>query len=299
MRARIVGPPSQEPLLRAVARAADLQVGQVTIGGYPDGEREVRLHDSLWGQAAVLLCSTGPPVDALTMTLALLADAARRAGAVRIVAVVPYMGYARSDRLAEWGRPIGARVVADLWQAAGVTHLVALDLHNPASVGFFTIPVLEVSALELFAEALRPAEGQVIVAPDAGAAKRVSRLSTMLGRPMAVAAKARLGPESPRILQVCGAVAGRDVVVLDDMISTGATVEQVVAALRAEGARHVDVAASHAVMSGAAEARLRRLGLRRLIVTDSLPYGPSVPWPELEVRSVAPLLARAVTACLE
>lgn len=299
MRARIVGSHSQSDLVRAIARLADLPVGEVTIGGFPDGEREVRFHDSLWGQAAVLLVSTGPPVDSQTMTVAFLADAARRAGARRIVAVVPYMGYARSDRLAEWGSPIGARVVADLWQAAGVTHLVALDLHNPASVGFFTIPVLEVSALELFADALRPAERQAIVAPDAGAAKRVSRLAAMLGRPMAVAAKTRRGPESPRILQVCGAVAGEDVVVLDDMISTGGTLEQVVAALRAEGAGAVDVAATHAVMSAGAEERLRGLGLRRLIVTDSLPYAPSRPWPELAVLSVAPLLARAVTACLE
>lgn len=296
---RVFGAPSQEALWRAVAREADLPAGQATVTGFPDGEREVRFHDSLWGQSAVLVASTGPPVDSNTMALALMADAARRAGARRIVAVVPYMGYSRGERLAEGGVPIAARLVADLLQAAGVTHLVALDLHNPAIAGFFTIPVLEVSAIERFADALRSGRDQVVVAPDAGAAKRVSRLASLLGRPMAVAAKTREAPDRPRILQVCGEVAARDVLLCDDMISTGGTLEQVVRALRAQGARTIDVVATHAVMSDAAEDRLRSLDLRRLLVTDSLPYRPHRPWPALEVVSVAQVLARAVSACLE
>lgn len=299
MEARIYGPPTQDALVRAVAHQADLPVGQITVGGFPDGEREVRFHEALWGRSVALLASTGPPVDSGTMTLALMADAARRAGAGRVVAVVPYMGYSRGERLAEWGGPLAARLVADLLQAAGVTHLVALDLHSPAIAGFFTIPVREVSALELFADALRPEPDSVIVAPDAGATKRVSKLAALLGRPMAVAAKTRLGPDRPRILQICGEVADRDVIVCDDMISTGSTLEQVVGRLREHGARRIDVAATHAVMSDAAEERLRALGLRRVLVTDSLPYRPQAPWPGFEVLSIAPLLARAVIACLE
>lgn len=298
MDARVYGLPAQEALVGAIAHHADLPLGQSTVVGFPDGERGVRFQDSLWGRSAVLVVSTGPPVDSNTMTLAMMADAARRAGARRIVAVVPYLGYSRSERLSEWGVPIACRVVADLLQGAGVTHLVALDLHSPAIAGFFTIPVIEVSAIESFAAALGPARDQVIVAPDTGAAKRVGKLATLLGRPVAVATKTRLGPESPRILQICGAVGG-EVAIWDDMISTGATLEQVVTTLRARGVGAIDVAATHAVMSGGAEERLRALALRRVLVTDSLPYRPSAEWPGFEVLSVAPLLARAVTACLE
>lgn len=299
MGARVYGLPSQAPLVQAIARLSELPVGQATIGGFPDGERDVRFHDSLWGGAAVLVGSTGPPVDSNTMALALMADAARRSGAGRIVAVIPYLGYSRSERLAEGGEAIAARVVADLLGVAGVTHVVALDLHSPAIVGFFRIPVMEVSAIELFAAALGPAREGVVVAPDAGAAKRVSRLASLLGRPMAVAAKIRHGPERPRLLQLCGAVEGQDVLLCDDMISTGSTLAQVVGVLRARGAGAIDVAATHAVMSQGAEACLRGLGLRRVLLTDSLPYLPVEPWPGLEVLSVAPLLARAVKACLE
>lgn len=287
-------------LAGALADRLGLPVGSATIGAFEDGERNVRIHDRLAGRTAILVGSTGPPVDASLVALALLADAARRAGARDIVAVVPYFGYARGERLAGPGAAVPCRVAADILAGAGVRHLVTVDLHSPAIAGFFTIQVEEVSAVPLLADRFRGdlAEGTVAVAPDAGAIKRVSVFAERLGIPMAIATKQRTGPDTPRLIQLWGDVAGMEALILDDMVTTGNTILQVAQALSERGARGLSVAATHAVMTPGAEARLRALGLRRFVTTDTLPYHPATDWPAWEAISLAPLLARAIARCL-
>lgn len=284
----------------AVAAAAGIPVGQAEIGAFADGEPHVRLGDGLAGRAAVLVASTGPPVAANLLTLACLADAARRAGASPIVAVVPYFGLARGDHQAETGTPIPARLAADWLQGTGVTHLITVDLHSPAVAGFFTIPVVELTAVDGLAAALAgvSAAHHVVVAPDAGAIKRVSRVAHAWHLPMALAAKARPRPGAAEVLALWGDVAGRQAIVVDDMVSTGGTVAAVARRLHEAGAVAVDLVATHAVMVPGAEETLRGAGIRRFITTDTLPYVPASPWSRVDVLTVAPQLGRAVRACL-
>ncbi|MBO9538983.1 ribose-phosphate pyrophosphokinase [bacterium] len=295
----IFGLEGQEALVEALAPATGFERGRAELGGFTDGERMVRLGEELAGLPVVLVGATSPPVDSRVLTLAFMADAARRAGAVRIVAVVPYFGYARGERLAHPGAPIPCRVVADLLQGSGITDLVTLDLHSPAIAGFFTVPVVEASALGLLASRFAGASARrtVVVSPDAGGIKRASHVASLLGVPLGVALKQRLAPDSPRVLQLFGDIEGKEALVVDDMVTTGGTIQQVTAQLRQHGASAIDVAAVHPVMAGEAEGLLRSLGIRRFVVSDSIPFTPT-PWPGFEVVSSAPVLAEALARCL-
>jgi ribose-phosphate pyrophosphokinase len=292
----IYGPESHAALISELASALGLARGGAAIGRFADGERRVEIRDDVMGCPAILLISTGPPVDSHVMTLALMADAVRRAGAGPVIGIVPYFGYARAERMAAPGSPIGCRVVADLVQGAGLSHLITFDLHNPAIAGFFTIPVLEQSALDPIARCFTGVspERHVVVAPDAGAIKRVSHLATLLGLPMAIAVKHRLGPDEPKVLQLWGEFKGREAIVFDDMVATGSTIEQVANLLWQRGIAAIEVAAVHPVMAGEAERLLKSLGIRRFITTDTIPFQPTAAWPGFEVVSIAPVLIQTL-----
>jgi ribose-phosphate pyrophosphokinase len=296
----IYGPDRESALIEALADRLRWPKGAADLGAFADGERQVRIHDDLGGKTAILAIGTGPPVDAHLMTLAFLTDACRRAGASRIVAVVPYFGYGRGDRLAETGQPVAARVVANLLEAAGISHLVTLDWHNPAIAGFFSLPIVEVSAVDALAAAVAAAvpDLSLAVSPDAGAIKRTSRLAERLGLPMAVAIKQRPASGQPKVLQVLGDVTGRHVVLVDDMITTAGTLERVGEILLSVGAASLTVVATHAVMTPGAAERLRRLHVDRLFVTDSLPWQPPADCPGWQRLPAGPLLADAVATIL-
>ncbi len=293
MTARILGLPAQSGLAASLSVQLGIPLITATIGSFADGERQVRLHDDVAGQVLILVGSTGPPVDSNLMAMAQLIDAARRSAARSITAVIPYLGYSRSDHMADPGTPLACRLVADLLQAAGLDRLVSVDLHSPAIPGFFTIPVTEGSAIDLLADAFRTGrpDRRIVVAPDAGAIKRAGRFASRLGAPLAIALKHRPAPDVPKILQLWGDFEGRDAIIVDDMISTGATIEHVARRLHEGGATAIDLAVVHPVMAPGAEERLRARGIRRIVVTDSLLYQPETEWPALEVASLAPLLA--------
>lgn len=296
----IFGAQAHASLMEALAAATGLAVGEADLGAFADGERSVCLRAEVAGLPVALVLSSAPPVDSRVMTLALMADAARRAGAERIVAVVPYFGYSRGERLARPGSPIPCRVVADLFQASGVTHLVTLDLHSPAIAGFFTLPVFERSALELLASrfAIASPERTVVVAPDAGGIKRAGHFASLLGVPLGIALKERPAPDAPKVVKLFGEFEDREAIIVDDMVTTGGTIRQVTTHLRQRGVSAVDVAAVHPVMAAEAEGLIRSLGIRRFVVSDSIPFSPRSPWPGLEAVSIAPLLAEALARCL-
>lgn len=287
----VIGMPAQLGLARAIAARLDLPLGHATVARFADGEARVSLEADVVGQAVYLVGSTGPPVDSTLMAMAQLIDAARRARARSITAIVPYLGYSRSDHMADPGAPIACRLVADLFQAAGLDGLIAVDLHSPSIPGFFSIPVVEGSAIDLLADSFQRHERRVVVAPDGGAIKRASRYAARLGASMAVAMKHRPAPDAPKLLHLWGEVEGREALIVDDMVSTGGTIEQVARRLQERGATAIDLAVTHPVMAPEAEDRLRALGIRRMVVTDSLPFEPRAAWPALEVVSLAPLLA--------
>lgn len=281
----------------AVARLLGLRLGGREIERFPDGECHVRILENVRGQDVYALASTGPPADANLFELFLLADACRRAGAARLTAVIPYFGYARQDRRSSRQEPVGARLTADLIRASGFDRVVSIDLHNAALEGFFSIPLEHLSAVPLLAEAARrsPLGGNgVVVAPDLGAAKLADRYGTLLGMPVAIVHKTRISGREVTARSVTGNVEGRQPVIVDDMISTGGTVEAAGRALAAAGALPVAaVVATHGLFVADAGERLAAVGARRLIVTDTLPLPAGLP-PRLEVVSVAPILAKAI-----
>jgi ribose-phosphate pyrophosphokinase len=284
-------------LAEGVAQELGTPLASVTVQRFPDREVHVELSESPLGQEVFLLQPTSPPPDEHLFELLALADASRRGGAERITAVIPYFGYARQDRRARGLEAVAARLVADLMVASGIQRLVTLDLHTDAIEGFFTVPVERLSAVPLLAEAIRgtrPDNG-VVVSPDLGAAKLAERYAELLGLPVAIVHKTRTGPEAVTASHVTGDVKGRTPIIIDDMISTGGTIEAAVRAVTAAGAARegVIVAATHGLFVGTCVNRLRGLEIQRLLVTDSVSLG-ALPGLPIETVSVAGIVAREI-----
>jgi ribose-phosphate pyrophosphokinase len=295
MEIRIFAGSANLSLAEAVASRLGAHPSDREVARFADGELHVEVRQSVRGCDVYLIQPTSAPVDEHLMELLFLADACRRAGAARTTAVVPYFGYARHDRRAAGREPVGARLVADLFRAGGLNRIVAIDLHSPALEGFFSIPLEHLSAVPLLAAAVRPwaSEKSVIVAPDLGAAKLAERYAALLHAPVAVVHKTRLSGADVAVRTITGDVQGRSPILVDDMISTGGTIEAAVKALLAAGCLpDFVVAATHGLFVGPAVDRLRPLPIRRLVVTDTVAFGgPQLP---VEVVSVDALLADTI-----
>ena len=288
---------AQIHLAQALAGTLGVELGKREIERFPDGECHVRILESVRGRDVYVVQPTGPPVEANLLELLLLVDACRRAGADRLTAVMPYFGYARQDRRASGRESVAARLVADLIHAAGVDHVVAVDLHSPALEGHFSVPLEHVTAVPLLAEPLhRLALGGncVVVAPDLGAARLADRYASLLSLPVAIVHKTRISGREVTTRGVTGNVDGRQPLIVDDMISTGGTIEAAGRALAAAGALPVTaVVATHGLFSGDAAERIAAVGARRVIVTDSVAPPAAFRLP-IEVVSIAPMLARVI-----
>jgi ribose-phosphate pyrophosphokinase len=295
---------SANPGLRdAVERALGSRFIASTSEIFPDGEVLARLDESVRGFEVVVLQPTSPPVNDHLMELLAIVDACRRAAATRIVAVVPYFGYARSDRRDGRRTAIMGRLVADLMERAGIDHVITIDVHTPALEGFFRVPMDNLTAVPLLADALRPRvlASAVIVAPDAGATRLANRYAMLLGLPVALCQKQRVSGTEVSVKRIIGDVSGRPCVIIDDMISTGGTVVECLRALGEAGASaNSIVAATHAVLVPGAVKRLSTAGVQELVVTDSIASMTETEAPALRttVVSVAPLIATAIRRLL-
>ena len=287
----IVSGTANRPLADAIAVMLGVRAGG-TVGRFPDGEMRPVVED-VRGADVYLIQPTGPPVNENVLELLLLLDACRRAGAGRVTAVVPYFGYARQDRRGRSGQAVGAKVIADALAAAGAQRLVVVDPHTSALEAMCAMPVEMVTAVPGLAGELAPAPaGTVVVAPDLGAVKLAQHYATLLGAPVAVVRKHRETGTIVRAEELVGDVRGQAAIVVDDMISTGGTIEAAVHALLAHSAAGITVAATHGPLTAAE--RLANLPLRRLLVTDSVRQ-ERTPDPPRTVHSLTPLLADVIS----
>ena len=287
-------------LAGAIADELGVRLGLCSVERFPDGELSVRLNEPVRRREVFVVQPTAPPVDDYLFELLAFADACRRSAATRITAVVPYFGYARSDKRHGRREPITASLVARLMEAAGVDHVVTLDLHAVQIEGFFHIPVDSLTAVPTLCQALRDrlAAGVVVVSPDTGRVAMATEYAHRLGTSVVVLHKRRASGTETDVTHVVGEVRDRPCLVIDDMISTGGTIARAVKALLAAGALpQIAVAATHGLFVRGAWAELHHEAIRKVFVTDSVTLNdPS--WPLLHVVSIAPLIAGAIRRIL-
>ena len=282
-------------LANRISSLLGLELLPVQLSRYPDAE-VVRIDASVRGSDIYIVQPTPPPPEGFLVELLLIADAVVRAGAARVTAVVPYLGYSRQDRRAAGDRTaVGARVVANILGSGSIDRLVTVDLHQPAVEGFFAMPVEHLEAFPSLLQALGDVpRDSVVVAPDLGAAKLADRFAAELKLPVAVVHKTRLTGIDVVATRVTGDVSGLRPIIVDDMITTGGTVRAAVEALRSAGAAGAGIAAvTHGILSPEAPETLARLGLSRLIATDSVPM-PAESLANFESVPLAPMLAEAI-----
>jgi ribose-phosphate pyrophosphokinase len=238
---------------------------------------------------------TLPPADNL-LELLIMIDAATRASASRITAVIPYYGYARQDRKDQPRVAITAKLVANLIAVAGANRVLAMDLHAGQIQGFFDIPLDHLFASPVLIDYFKSLELEdlTVVGPDIGSARMVRAFAKRLEAPFALIDKRRPSPNVSEVLNVIGDVQGRNVLVIDDMLDTGGTIVQAAAALAKCGARDIYVGCTHGIFSGEAPARLRDSGIKEIVVTDTVPAKDKTLIPNLRVLSVADLLGEAI-----
>src|SRR5690554_977627 len=286
---------ANQPLAQEVAQHLKLPLADVTIKRFADGEIFVRLNQNVRGRDVFIIQPTPPPADSI-MELLLLLDAAKRASAARVTAIVPYYGYARQDRNDQPRVAIGAKLVANLMQAAGADKVLGIDFHTHQIQGFFDVPVDHLYAAPVLTGYFREKkiEQPVVVAPDVGAAKMARGFARRLSASFAIIDKRRPQQNVAEVMEVVGEVEGRNCIIVDDMIDTAGTLVSVVTALKERGAREIYAAASHALLSGPAVERLQNSDVCEVVVTNTLELPADKRFPKLRVLSVADLLARAI-----
>ena len=259
-------------LAQAIAQAYGQDLGQVTIKNFSDGEIYVRYEESIRGSDLFIIQSTPPPADNW-MELIFLVDAARRASAGRITAVMPYFGYARQDRKDQPRVSIASKALANILTATGVDRVLTMDLHASQLQGFFDIPVDHLYGSAVLIEHLREhaSEDLVVVAPDVGSLKMARAYAKRLGSDLALIDKRRPRQNVAEVMNIIGDVNGRNVLLLDDMVDTAGTLVSAAAALRKAGALDIQAAATHALLSGPAYDRIENSEISSVLVTDTVP----------------------------
>ena len=271
---------------------------------YANSEIYVRFEESVRGADAFVIQSHPAPVNEWLMEQLIMLDALKRASASRITVISPFYPYGRQDKKHAGREPISARLVADLYKAAGAHRLMSIDLHADQIQGFFDGPVDHLMGLPVLARYVKkkyPLDDITVVSPDAGRVRLTDKWSDVLGAPLAIIHKRRDPNKANEVAvgEVVGEVAGRTCLLVDDMIDTAGTICQAASALMAHGARRVIAASTHAVLSGPAPTRLNEAPLEEIIVTNTLPIPDDVVIPKLTVISVAPLIAAAIRAVFE
>ena len=289
---------SNTALSKAIVDHLGIQLCQAEVRRFSDGEIFVEIQESVRGTDTFIVQPVCHPVNDSLMELLIMTDALKRSSTNSITAVIPYYGYARQDRKAQSRVPITAKLVADLLTAAGVTRVVAMDLHAGQIQGFFNIPFDHLFAKPVLLNHIRQSfdlSKLVLVSPDAGGVERARAYAKRLDVGLAIIDKRRLRPNEAQAMNVIGDVAGKDALIVDDMIDTAGTLVQAIHVLRSHGASSVSAACTHGVFSGMAYERIRDAELKEVICTDSIPLTREMAsLSKVKCLTVAPILAEAI-----
>ena len=272
--------------------------GHLTVTRFADGEFEVCYEESIRGRDVFLVQSTFPNSDNL-MELLLMIDAAKRASARSICAVVPYFGWARQDRKSKPRVSIGAKLVADLLSVAGIDRLMTMDLHADQEQGFFNVPVDHLYASTVVLPYIQSLnlDKLCIATPDVGGSKRAASYAKYLDCPMVLCNKSRKKANEVADMQIIGDVKGMDVVLVDDIVDTAGTITKAADLIMQHGARSVRAVASHCIMSGPADERVQNSALEEMVFTDSIPYRGTCP--KVKEISVSGMLAETIRRVMD
>jgi ribose-phosphate pyrophosphokinase len=282
-------------LSEEIGRYLGVDLCRITCSRFADGEIFVRIDENIRGADVFIVQPTNPPAENL-LELMLLIDAARRASAARITAVMPYYGYSRQDRKDQPRVAIGAKLVANMLETAGADRVLGVDFHQHQLQGFFDVPVDHLYAAPVMTSHYRKKQLKdvVVVAPDVGSAKMARGFAKRLNGTLAIIDKRRPTANVAEVLNVVGEVEGRDCLIPDDMIDTAGTVTEAARALKALGANEIYVCATHALLSGPAADRLSAAPIAEVAVTDTVEIPPERRFEKLKILSVGELLSKAI-----
>ena len=287
---------SNKPLAEAIAKELDMELSIVECGTFSDGEISVHLGETVRGRDVFIIQSTSQPVNDNLMELLVMIDAAKRASAGRITAVMPYFGYARQDRKARPRDPITARLVADLIQTAGADRILTMDLHALQIQGFFSIPVDHLVGGPLLFKYFEDKvdEDFVVVSPDVGSVTRARNVAAKLGCNMAIIDKRRPKANQLEVMNIIGDIKGKKCLMVDDMIDTAGTICQGAEALYKNGAKEIYACCTHSVFSGPAIERIQNSHITKLVVLDTINMPEEKKIDKIEIVSAAKLFALAI-----
>lgn len=290
---------ANQPLARAICGFLNLPLGAISLGKFPDGENYCKIEEDVRGRDVFLIQPTCPPVNDNLMELLIMIDSCKRASAARITAVIPYFGYARQDRKDEGRTPITAKLTANLITRSGADRVLTMDLHAAQIQGFFDVPVDHLYAApvlnEHFVKRGLVSDEVVVVSPDEGSIKRASGHAKRLGGKLAIVDKRRATALKTKQENIIGGpVAGRVALMFDDMISTAGSICGAARLVHEAGAREIHVAATHGVLCGPAIQNIQSAPITSLVITNSIPLRPDQAIPQIEILTVAPLLAEAI-----
>jgi len=289
-------------LAEEICASLGLKLGNLMLETFSDGEVYLQFQENVRGADLFLIQPTCRPVDHNLMELFLMIDAAKRASADRITAVLPYYGYARQDRKDRPRVPISAKLIASLLERAGADRIMAMDLHAAQIQGFFDVPVDHLFSAPVMIEYFKPLEvpDLTVVSPDPGGVERARAFGKRMNAPLAIIDKRREKPNVAEVMNVVGEVEGRNCLMVDDLIDTAGTLVKGAEALLLQGARSVSACATHAVLSGPAVKRIEESPLKEVVFTNSIPLSEEAKHSsKIKFLSVAPLLARAIQSIHE
>ncbi len=287
---------SNKPLAEAIAKQLNTSLGQMEVTHFSDGEIYVRYDESIRGKDVFLIQSTSSPVNTNLMELLIMIDAAKRASAGRITAVIPYFGYARQDRKARSREPITAKLVANLITSAGADRVLTMDLHCLQIQGFFDIPLDNLVGGPTLYNHFKPKvdDDFVVVSPDIGSVARARKVATRMDAKMAIIDKRRPKANVMEVMNIIGDVKGKNCLMIDDMIDTAGTIVQGAKALKDAGAQEIYACCSHGVLSGPAIDRLNASPITELAMLDTINIPEEKMLPIFKMISTAPIFASAI-----